>query len=108
MSCRCRRSRHIALDPTARRILGSLVKEAFQQLQREWEYDGRVLLSCDFGQRLQVAQLERGGLTADDPGGVGQLLARAEFALCVNDFGALFALGFRLAGPRALRPLRPP
>src|SRR3954452_488072 len=40
-----------------------------EQVDREREDDGRVLLAADLQQRLQVAQLDRDRVAADDVGG---------------------------------------
>ena len=59
-------------------------------------------VDADVEQRLQVAELERGGVAADDLGGLGELLGRLELAVGGDDLGAPLALGLGLAGDRAL------
>src|SRR5919202_5673467 len=73
-------------------------QQRLQQLDRDREDDGRVLVGGDLGQGLQVAQLQRGWLAADQLGGGGQLLRAAELALGVDDLSPLLALGLGLAG----------
>ena len=79
--------------------------ERLEHVHRQREDDGGVLVAADFQQRLQVAQLQRGGVGADDVGRVGELLRRLELALGVDDLGPPLALGLGLAGDRALHLL---
>jgi hypothetical protein len=46
--------------------------KGLEELDGDREDDGRVLLHGDFGQSLQVAQLDGGRFPADDLGGLGQ------------------------------------
>src|SRR5205823_3620420 len=75
---------------------GRQVEKALQQVQWQRKNDSAVLLGGDLGQRLQIPQLQRGRLAANDLRGVGQLLAGAELAFRVDDLGALFAFSFSL------------
>ena len=79
-----------------------LREEALDEVDRQREDDRRVLLGRDLRQRLQVAQLQRRRLAADDLGGLGELLRRLELALRVDDLRALLALGLRLLRHGAL------
>ena len=66
------------------------------------EDDRRVLVDAHLEQRLQVAQLERRRVLADDLGRLGELLRGLELALGGDDLGAPLALGLGLAGHRPL------
>ena len=70
------------------------------------EHDGRIFFDADFGQRLQVAELNRGGLRFEHLRGLGQLRRRLRFALRVNHLGAALAFRLRLPADGALHLLR--
>src|SRR5262249_3963605 len=53
---------------------GRDVEQPAQQVERQREDDGAVLLGRDLGERLQIAQLQGGRLRADDLRGRGQRL----------------------------------
>src|SRR5271165_6196117 len=50
--------------------------ESGQEVHGNWEDDGGVFLDSDLGQRLQVTQLNTGGLASQQVGGVDQALRR--------------------------------
>jgi len=77
-----------------------------EHIEGDGEDRRRVFLGGNLNQGLQVAQLERGRILADHRSGVGELLSGLEFALGMDDLGAPFALGLRLAGDRTLHFLR--
>ena len=79
--------------------------ERREDVQRQREDDRGALVGPDLEQRLQVAQLQRGRLAAEDRRGVGELLRRLELALGVDDLRAPLALGLGLAGHRPLHRL---
>src|SRR5439155_13086190 len=79
--------------------------ERLQELDRNREDGGRVVLGRDLGERLQVAQLHRRGLAPDDRRGLGEARRRLVLALGVDDFGAALALGLGLARDGALHLL---
>ncbi len=76
------------------------------QIDRQRKNDRRVFLDADFGQRLQIAQLDRSGLLFQHFGGVRQLGGSFKFAFRVNNLSAALAFRFRLAGDGALHILR--
>ncbi len=88
--------------PCCRRLVVGAADERLEHVHRQREDDRRVLVAADFQQRLQVAQLQRGRVGADDVGRVGELLRRLELALGVDDLGPPLALGLGLAGDRPL------
>ena len=92
--------------PRARGVLPVASMNALDDVQRQREHDRRVLRRADLGQRLQVAQLQRGGVAADHVGGVAQLLGGLELALGVDDLRAPLALGLGLQRHRALHRAR--
>ena len=63
-------------------------------------------MAADLPQRLEVAELKRGGVAADHVGGVGELGRGLELALGVDDLRAALALGLGLPGDRVLHGLR--
>src|SRR5205085_11718336 len=83
-----------------------LAKERIDQVDREREDNGGVLLDSDLGQRLQIAELNRHRVPVDDLGRLGELLTGLELALGVNDLRSLFALGLGLPRHRALHRRR--
>src|SRR5215217_3780010 len=89
-----------------RRLPASSVEERLQQVERQREDDRRVLVRPHLEQRLEVAQVERGGLPADDRRRSGQLLRGLELALGVDDLRPALALGLGLARHRSLHRLR--
>ena len=80
--------------------------KGFQQVDREREDDRRVLVHADVDQRLQVAELERRRVAAEDLGRLGQLLRRLELAVGGDDLRPPLALGLGLARDRPLHLLR--
>jgi hypothetical protein len=56
-------------------------RQARHHVDRQREHNGRVLLSADLYQRLQVAELDRGRLSLNLLGCHGELLRCLEFAL---------------------------
>src|SRR5919199_1653638 len=72
--------RSVALTPLPARA-GERADEGLEQVDRQREDDGAVLLGGDLGQGLQVAQLQGGRLAADHLRSSRQLLAGAELAL---------------------------
>src|SRR3989338_1677964 len=72
-----------------------------QEVDVQGENDGGCFLARELLEGLEKAQLQRGGVAANDVRGVGQLLRRLELALGVDDFGAPLALGLGLPGDRA-------
>src|SRR5215207_6716343 len=76
--------------------------ERLQQVEREREEDGRVLVHPDLEQRLEVAELERRRVPADDVRGVRELLCRLELAVGVDDLRPPLALGLGLTSDSAL------
>src|SRR5713226_506332 len=96
-SYRSRSSKHVSVDPAACWALRRQVEEPLEQVELQRKHDGRVLLGCDFGERLLVGQLQGGRLAANQHlGGVGELLAGTEFTLGVDDLGPLLAPSLRL------------
>ena len=81
-------------------------EERLDHVERQREDDGRVLVDADVEQRLQVAELERRRVLADDVRRLGELLGRLELAVGGDDLRAPLALGLRLArrSPAACRP----
>ena len=59
--------------------------DSLQHVYGQREDDGRVFLSSNGGQRLQVPQLEGGGRLGDDHGGLFQSPGRVHFSLSRND-----------------------
>src|SRR5204863_981615 len=82
------------------------VEQRPDEIDRQREHDRRILLPADLQQRLEVAQLDRDRVLADDVGGLRELGRGLELALGVDDLGAPLALGLGLAGDRALHVLR--
>src|SRR5206468_7439159 len=72
------------------------------QVDRHREQGGRVILSCDFGEGLEVAQLQSDRVLLDNQRGVGQPLRRLKFPLSVDHLGPAFAFSLRLSGNRPL------
>jgi hypothetical protein len=70
--------------------------ERREQVERQREDDRRVLVGADLQQGLQVAQLQRRRLAADDRGRAGELLGGLVLAFGVDDLGAALALGLCL------------
>ena len=73
--------------------------------QRRREDDRRVLVDADLDHRLQVAQLQREGVSHHHVGRASQLAGGERLALGGDDLRALLALGLGLAGHRALHAL---
>src|SRR5947209_7628864 len=77
---RSRRSRRGAgtAPPASSRSRSSLflehLREAGDDVDREREDDGRVLLDADLRERLEIAQLQRGRLGGEDLRGIGETL----------------------------------
>ena len=76
-----------------------------QKIERQREHDGAVLFGGNLGQRLQITQLQRCRLTADDRGCIRQLLTGDELAFRVNDFRSFLTLGFCLTRHSTLHGL---
>ncbi len=74
-----------------------VVLEGRDKVHRQREDDRRVLVSTDLEQGLQVSELERGRIAADDVSSLSQLLGSLVLALGVDDLGAPLALGLCLA-----------
>src|SRR5579859_5258871 len=83
-------------DGRGGRSPGDGFEESLEQVDRDREDRGRVLFGRDLRHRLEVAQLNGGGLGADDLGGHRQLFRGLELAFGVDDLGAALALGFGL------------
>src|SRR4051812_46345201 len=96
--------------PGGRALLRAVVlrrlEQRLEQVDREREDDRRRLARAELEERLQIAQLQRGGVRAHDLRRVEEALGRLELALGVDDLRAALALGLGLAGHRALHPLR--
>src|SRR5262247_2825359 len=71
-------------------------EESFKQIDGDREDDGRVSLHADFGQRLQVAQLQGDGFACDGVRRMDQLLGGLVLAFGMDDLGSLLALGLGL------------
>src|SRR3954471_13923806 len=82
--------------------LGGSLEERLDQVDRCREDDRRRVGAADLEQRLQVAELECDRVLLDHERRVLELLRRLELALGVDDLRAPLALGFGLAGHRAL------
>src|SRR3954453_5004299 len=80
--------------------------QAGEDVDRQREDDGRVLLDADFGQRLEITKLQRGRLRGENVSRIRQSLRRRELALGVNQLRPLLALGLGLLGHRAQHRLR--
>src|SRR3546814_8688415 len=76
-------------------------QERFDQLHRQREQDRGTLLPGDLGQRLQVAQLDRTRVAAEQLGRLHQLLGRLLLAFGMDHLGAAHALGLGLPGDGA-------
>src|SRR6266478_939876 len=75
---------------------------AINNIYGQRKHNRCVLLDTYLGQSLQIAQLDSGLLRLKNFGGVSEFLRSFELTVSVNDFGAAFAFGFRLAGDGAL------
>src|SRR5467141_360768 len=73
-----------------------------QQVDRYREDGGAGFFGADLDQRLQIAQLQRGGMCVDHVRRHPQLLRRLVLALRRDHLRAPLALGLRLPGHRAL------
>ncbi len=73
-----------------------------QQLHREGQYEGGVLLGGHRNHRLEEPELECGGGVLHLLGRLGELLRRLEFRVRVDDPGPPFTVGLGLAGHRTL------
>ena len=60
------------------RTVIDLRNQRADQVDRQREHDRGGLLAADLSQGLQVAQLHRGGLGGEQPGGGGELLGGLE------------------------------
>src|SRR6266571_8969952 len=67
-------------------------KDWFNNVKRQWEDDGRVLLNGDLRQCLEVAQLESAGLGTNHIRGLCQRRRSLQFTLCMYDLGPLLSL----------------
>ena len=72
-------------------LLGQLHKRR-QQINWKREQDRRIVLRRDLPERLQIAELQRLWLLADDLCGVHEFLGRLELTFRVDDLRAPFAL----------------
>ena len=90
--------------PTADHPAGGLEHRP-DQVDRHREHDGRVLISADLAQGLEIAELEGGRVAPDYVGRVGQPGGGLRLALGVDDLRSPLALGLGLAGDRVLHAL---
>src|SRR5262249_35763513 len=72
------------------------VEERSDQVHGQREDDGGVLVGCNYGQRFQVAQLDRLGLLPEHLRRLRKLLGGLKLAFRVNHLGAALALGLGL------------
>src|SRR5262249_4129101 len=72
------------------------LRERRDQVDRQREDDRGAGARAELEQGLEVAQLDRGRVLADDLGGVIEALGGLELALGVDDLRAALALGLRL------------
>src|SRR5688572_27525906 len=80
--------------------------EIFQDVDRQREDDGAVLLHTDFRQRLQISQLKSDRLLCNLFCRIRQHFRGFKLALRVNDLSALLAFGFGLPGHGSLHVFR--
>ena len=71
---------------------------AGEEIDRHGEHDGRVFLDPDFGERLQIAQLDADRFGRQQVRGVHQALRGGELAFGVDDLRPLFAFRLGLLG----------
>src|SRR5256885_9494050 len=93
---------YTTLFRSCRRLPGHGFEESLEQIDRDREEGRRVVLGGDLRHRLQVAQLDGGGLRADDVRGLGELLRRLQLALRIDDLGPALPLRLGLSRNRAL------
>src|ERR1017187_3455776 len=72
-----------------------------EQINRQRQERGRVVLARHFVHGLEITQLQRNRLLGDQRGGLDHFLSGLKFAFRVHDFCAPFAFGFGLLGHRA-------
>src|SRR5437870_8502446 len=93
------RSMISGVDCIGRRLPGRLAGhladrlEGLEQLDRDREDDGRVLLGRDLHHRLELAELEGTGRGGHDRGRLAELHRRLQLALGGDDIGTPFPLG---------------
>src|SRR4249919_761351 len=76
-------------------------QQLVDHIDRQREDDGGTLLAGDFGKRLQVTQLDRTRITAEQARGFDERGRGLLLAFGMDDLGAAQALGFGLARDRA-------
>ena len=82
------------------------LQERLEQIDRHRKDRRRIVIGRDFGERLQIAQLQRDRTLAHDLGGLGEALGGLKFTLRGDDLGAPFAFSLGLRRDRALHILR--
>src|SRR5208283_3600281 len=65
---------------------GEQLLHAGEEIDRHGKHDGSIFLDTNFGQRLQISQLDTGGLGRQEMGCIHQALGGGELALGVDDF----------------------
>jgi hypothetical protein len=78
------------------------VDERLHDVERQREDDGGILLTADLGQRLQIAELQRGRVAGDHVGGVAQPPRGLELALGVDHVRPSLSLRLGAERHRAL------
>jgi hypothetical protein len=82
------------------------MQEGGEQIDRDGEQNGGIVLRRDFGQGLQEPQLQGLGMDGNDLSRFRQARSRLKFALCIDDVGPPLAFGFCLSRHGALHLLR--
>src|SRR5215467_8990488 len=73
----------------------SSLNEVVNDVNRQWEDDGRILLDANLRQCLQVSKLKRHRLGGNRRRGIRQHPGCFKFPLRVNDLCPLLTLGLR-------------
>lgn len=77
-------------------LLGQRFQKRGDRIDGNGENRSGIFFRRDFDERLEIAQLQCGGVSADHVGRISEALGGFEFFLRVNDLRATFALRFRL------------